>query len=251
VPVTTAFWLSAFLDFAPEDVVAGTAFWRGATGFSVSESRGDAGEFATLVPRDGDDYLRIQRLGAGPSRLHLDVHVLDPRAAADRAVSSGAREIADHGYVLLSSPGGMTFCFVSHPGAVRPQPATWPGGHLSGITQICLDLPAASYDVEAAFWTGLLGAEREHLVRRPEFTWLRQRPPSALDVLLQRLDREDGPVTAHLDLGTTDRDAETMRHQALGAEILAVDEFWTVLRDPVGTTYCLTDRDPRTRRLDG
>ena len=73
--------------------------------------------------------------------------------------------------------------------------------------------------------------------------------PRPLDVLLQRLDHEDGPTSAHLDLGTTDRDAETERHVALGASIVAEEEFWTVLADPAGLPYCITDRDPATGEL--
>ena len=55
--------------------------------------------------------------------------------------------------------------------------------------------------------------------------------------------------SAHLDLGTTDRVAETERHLALGARIVAEVEFWTVLADPAGLAYCITDRDPATGEL--
>ncbi len=243
--------MSAFLDLAPEVHDRGTAFWRDVTGFSVSSLRGDLGEFATLVPDTGDDYLRVQRLGAGPSRIHLDLSVDDPRAVADEAVALGAREVADGEYVVLRSPGGLTFCLVSHRGAVRPRPVAWPAGHTSMVYQVCLDLPAAGYDVESAFWARLVGATPELLVRRPEFSWLRLGRQLALDVLLQRLDRTDGEVSAHLDLGTTDRAAEVARHVALGAELLVVEEFWSVLRDPAGLSYCITDRDADTGRLTG
>ena len=90
----------------------------------------------------------------------------------------------------------------------------------------------------------------EVLPRRPEFAWVRMPGgPRPLDLLLQRLDREDGPTSAHLDLGTTDRVAETERHVALGARIVAEEEFWTVLADPAGLPYCITDRDPATGEL--
>lgn len=249
----TASWLGAFVDLAPEAFDGGAAFWSAVTGFVLSEPRGAHGEFATLLPPDGDDYLKVQRLGTGPSRIHLDVSVPDPRAAADAAVTRGAVEVADRGYVVLRSPGGLPFCFVSHGGSVRPTPVVWPAGHRSMVYQVCVDLPASAYDDEAAFWAAVLDAEPELLVSRPEFTWLR---PSAaisghwaLDVLLQRLDRADGPVAAHLDLGTTDRPAEVARHVALGAEEVTREEFWTVLRDPAGLAYCVTDRDPATGRL--
>ena len=66
-------------------------------------------------------------------------------------------------------------------------------------------------------------------------------------MLLQRLDRPTGPVGAHLDLGTTHRAAEVARHVALGASVATVEEFWTVLTDPTGAAYCVTDRDPATQ----
>ena len=247
-------WLSAFLDFEASAFERGVRFWRDVTGFAVSPARGGAGEFATLVPGDGDDYLRVQRLAQGPGRIHLDVHVPDPRAAADRAVGLGGAELAgavqdDHGYVVLRSPGGLTFCFVSHPGAVRPTPTVWPGGHHSLVYQVCLDLPRSSYDAEAAFWAEVLEATPDLLVRRPEFSWLRGSRQLALDVLLQRIGDEDGQVGAHLDLGTTDRDAEVARHVALGAVADDAEEFWTVLTDPTGRRYCVTTRDPATGRL--
>jgi hypothetical protein len=91
------FWLSAFLDFDAASFERGVRFWRDVTGFAVSPARGADGEFATLVPPDGDDYLRVQRLADGPGRIHLDVHVPDPRAAADRAIALGATEVADSG----------------------------------------------------------------------------------------------------------------------------------------------------------
>lgn len=90
------------------------------------------------------------------------------------------------------------------------------------------------------------------LPRRPEFAWMRiPGGPRPMDLLMQRLDRVDGSVTAHLDVGTSDREAEVHRHLALGAALVAEEEFWTVLSDPAGFPYCVTDRDPATGELTG
>ena len=70
-----------------------------------------------------------------------------------------------------------------------------------------------------------------------------------LRVLLQRRDEGDGPVTAHFDLATTDREAEVARHLALGAVVDGGGPRWTRLRDPAGMLYCVTDRDPVTGLL--
>lgn len=242
------FWISAFMDFAREDFDRGVAFWRDVTAYAVSPTRGDHDEFATLVPAVGDDHLRVQRLADGPSRIHLDVHVVDPRASADRAVRAGAVEVADRGHVVLRSPAGLTFCFVGHPGHDLPEPARWATGHHSMVYQVCLDVPSSRHDEERAFWAEVLDARLEGF-EEPEFSWLRPAEQLALDVLVQRLDEPEGPARAHLDLGTDDRAAEVARHEGLGAEVLRTHSFWTVLRDPVGLTYCVTDRDPATRRL--
>ncbi|WP_232680516.1 VOC family protein [Nocardioides sp. R-C-SC26] len=240
------FWISAFLDFSADTFEPGVAFWSAVSGYAVSPSRGDDGEFATLVPPDGDDYLRVQRLGEGATRLHVDIHVDHPRVAADAALALGATEPAganDHGhdYVVLTSPAGLTLCFVNHPGTRRPPVARWPAG-ASLIDQVCLDLPPSTFDVEASFWAGVTGWPLTP-ASMPEFTRLHGPPTFPLRFLLQRLG-DERPAGAHLDLAVSDRSAETARHLTLGADVVAVHERWTVLRDPAGSLYCLTDRSP-------
>lgn len=239
-------WITAFLDFAPDRYDEGVAFWSAATGHDVGPRRGEAGEFATLVPGDGDAYLRVQRLGEGPDRIHLDLHVTDVRAAADEAVALGAAEIADHGYVVLRSPGGFTFCFVDHPAATRPRPTTWPGAHSSLVDQVCLDIPATSYDRESLFWSELTGWEERGSTVSTDFHSLVRPAGHPIRLLLQRLHDPTGDVGAHLDWATTGRAAEIERHVALGARVRDAQSHWTVLEDPTGRVYCLTDRDPET-----
>ena len=66
-----------------------------------------------------------------------------------------------------------------------------------------------------------------------------------LRMLLQRLDDEE-PPGFHLDLSSDDRAAETARHEALGATVEnPSDRGFTVLVDPAGRRYCVTDRRPR------
>jgi len=131
-----------------------------------------------------------------------------------------------------------------------PEPASFQGVRRSRVYQVCLDIPAVLFDSETERWAGMTAGKVEVLGRRPEFAWLRiPGGPRPLDVLLQRLDRSDGPVSAHVDVGTPDRQAETQRHVALGATVLAQEEFWTVLADPAGLPYCITDRDPASGEL--
>lgn len=243
-------WITAFLDFAPERFEEGVRFWSAATEYDLSTRRGHTDELATLVPPDGDAFLRVQRLATGSDRIHLDLHVGAPRAAADRAVALGATEIADLGYVVLRSPGDFVFCFVAHPAANRPRPTTWPGGHRSFVDQVCLDIPAASYDRERAFWRDLTGWEERGSAVSRDFHPLVRPAGHPVRLLLQRLGEQTGEVRAHLDWATTDRGAETDRHVALGASVVATHRHWTVLADPNGRDYCVTDRDPATGLLD-
>lgn len=241
----TPFWISAFLDLAPEAYDGGAAFWSGVTGWEVSPVRGGAGEFATLQPPTGDDHLRVQRLVSGRSRVHLDLHVGDPRTAADRAVALGAREVADLGYVVLASPGGFPFCLVTHPASTPATATTWRGGHRSLVDQVCLDIPGELHDREVAFWQEVTGRELAPSPGHPEFQRLVRPDDQPMHLLLQRLEQPLGAVRAHLDLATTDRAAETVRHVALGAREVATHDEWTVLTDPAGSAYCITGRVPR------
>jgi len=124
----------------------------------------------------------------------------------------------------------------------------WPGGHASLVDQICLDIPADRYDEECVFWAELTGWE-QHTGSRPEFRYLDRPAQIPLRLLLQRLDEPAGQVRAHLDLAATERAAEIARHVELGSTVLARFDRWTAMRDPVGLTYCITDRDPATGLL--
>ena len=241
---TSPFWVSAFLDFAPGGFDRGVEFWQGVTGYPLSPRRGATGEFATLVPPDGDDYLRVQALTAGPARLHLDLHVENPVFAAEAAVELGAHVLVRHelGYVVLRSPGGLIFCFVRHRATRKPAAATWPDGNRSRVDQVCLDLPWGTYDAEVEFWRALTGWD--HTTGVPPFDRLQPPDEQPLRWLLQRLDDETGETRAHLDLCCDDRAAEEARHVALGATVERHYDGWTVLTDPVGRAYCITGRKP-------
>jgi hypothetical protein len=237
-----AVWLTAFLDLSPEDHERTLAFWSAVTGYEVSPARGEHGQFVTLLPPAGDAHLRVQRLGAGPSRIHLDVHVPDRAEAADRAADLGARvrERWDD-VAVMESPAGLVFCLVGEHERVPAPPARWPT-HSSLVDQVCLDVPPADYVAECGFWSALL----EQPLRpstHPEFHSLERPDDVAVRILLQRRD-DDTPASVHLDLACDDRTAETERHVALGAAVVRRREGWTVLRDPAGLAYCITDRDP-------
>jgi len=242
-------WVTAFLDLPASSFDPAVVFWQGVTGYGASAARGERREFATLEPARGDAFLRVQRVLDGPGGVHLDLHVGDPRAAADQAVSLGAAEVADRGYVVLRSPGGFVFCLVPAGESERPPATMWPDGNRSLVDQVCLDIPSGPYEEECAFWAALTGWEQRASTSSPEFRSLLRPAGQPLGFLLQRLGERSGTVRAHLDLATDDRVAEVLRHAELGAVVVAEHGHWTVLRDPAGAAYCVTDRDPDTGLL--
>ena len=100
-----------------------------------------------------------------------------------------------------------------------------------------------AHDAEVAFWTELTGWTRADS-EEPELSFLRRPAGIPLRVLFQRLDEPTGPVRAHADIACVDRAATLARHLAAGATVVRERQQWTVLADPVGRVYCLTDRSP-------
>ncbi len=240
--------MSAFWDFPADAFEAGTTFWLEVTDANLSEPRGVNNEFAALTPREGHSCLWVQRLQSGEGGNHLDLHADDVAAEAARAESLGAGVVRKgEGLIALRSPGGFPFCIVAYDGETAiPAPVTWPGGQRSIADQICIDIPAQVYGSERDFWVAFSG-RRPRPSDSPEFERLERPPGMPLEILLQRRDEAefDDPVSAHIDLATSDLEAETLRHSELGAVPIERFEHWQVLHDPTGLEYCITDRAPR------
>jgi Glyoxalase-like domain len=250
VGVVTFRWLTVFFDFPAPAFEPSVAFWREVTGSGLSAPRGGQGQFATLLPPSGDAYLRVQRVLDGDGGCHLDLHVdtaaqsLDELAA--RAAGLGAtvrHRDPDGGLVIAMSPGGFPFCLVRWDGeATVPGPLVNDGA--SRVDTLCLDVPPAGFEQEQAFWSALTGwAVRP--ARVAGYSYLEQPPGLPVHILLQRLDDTDPGqrVRGHVDFGCTDRQA-IARHEALGAQVIGAHQFWTILADPAGHSYCLVDREP-------
>ena len=249
-------WLTIFLDFPAQDFGTGVAFWREITGSGLSPYRGTDGEFATLLPSDGDPWLRVQRVRDGTGGCHLDLHLDGGDAAltdtAARAASLGARvEHRGEGLIILDSPGGFRFCLVCwEQERTVPGPVVLGDEAASRADQLCLDTGPAAFDRECSFWAGLTGWDLR-AGARPEFAYLERPHGMPARLLFQRRERAaDGDgVTGHVDFACADRRKLAARHVAAGARILAEFPFWVTLADPVGRPYCLTARDPHTGKL--
>lgn len=245
-------WLTAFIDTPRATAPVARAFWQHVTQSTLSGSRGPVGEFATLLPRNGDPYLRTQEVDGDRAGCHLDVHVDDVRMGLAHAVSCGAAVVEDVGaHVVMNSPGGFEFCLAIHRGEqVRPPPVRWPDGHQSLVDQLCLDVPGDLFDDEVRFWTALTGWPRRSGAL-PEFEFLERPASIPLRLIFQRLGTAEPsrPTGAHLDLASDNQRADVDEHLRLGATLVRRAEHWVTLRDTAGREYCITLRDPETGRL--
>jgi hypothetical protein len=250
-------WVTVFLDYPANSVERGTRFWQDATGYGLSPIRGEHGQFATLLPPDGDAYLRLQRLGDGVPRVHLDLNVdlttttLDDAGAAAAALGAVVLRQYDD-LVVLESPGGFVFCLVGWDGEhVPPSPVATGAAGVQRADQVCLDIPPGMEDAERAFWAALTGwTPRESSVSN-EFSSLERPAEIPVRMLFQRR-REAEPgdrVSAHVDFACDDREALVEQHRRAGAVELHRGPVWITLREPGGQVYCLTGRDPRTGKV--
>jgi hypothetical protein len=236
-------WLSIFVDVSASHLEGSAAFWTAVTGSRLGTPVGDHEEFVPLDPPDGDPCVWLQRTRDDTSGCHPDLYVEDVAATAHRATSLGAVVSSRHdGLVVLRSPGGLPFCLVRWRGQDR-RPG--PVGDSDGLVdQLCLDIPPRVYDDECRFWADLTGWELFDDEPRDEFRRLRRPLQVPHAFLLQRLDDDQPTASAHVDLSAGDRAGEIQRHVDLGAAVVEPTEHWTVMRDPVGLTYCITGRRP-------
>lgn len=99
------------IDVTPTDHDRELAFWQAVVGGrwpepTVPEYHG--------VDLPGEDFeLSVQRLGEGPSRVHLDVHTDDLEAEVERLEQVGARRVRRRGDLwVLQDPAGLLFCVI-------------------------------------------------------------------------------------------------------------------------------------------
>lgn len=234
----------AFIDVPRPRFDAAVAFWAKVSESTPSRPWGGDKEFTTLEPAEGDPYLALQAVGEGGGN-HLDLYVQDLPGESARIQDFGATLRTEEKHLhVLDSPGGLGLCLTDRPGREAAAPTvTAPGGATSRVDQMCIDIPQAAYDHEVAFWRALT---RWQFRGSDDSEFERLNPPDGqpVQLLLQRLDEPDGPVRAHLDLASSARDGVRDWHVSCGAEEIERFPGWTVMRDPAGTTYCITTRAP-------
>lgn len=241
-------WTTVFLDRPAEGFVATRDFWLAATSTTLSPTRGEHDEFATLLPATGDACLRVQRTIDGSAGSHIDLHVDDVRASAVAAAGLGAAVVDDRdSLVVMRTPGGLTFCVVAHRGErERPAPVGVAGARTL-VDQVSIDVAPDRFERECGFWADLTGWPLRPGVE-PEYAVLERAEGQPYRFLLQRRGPDDAglPTSCHLDLAGDDVEASVADHVALGAQVVAPFRWWTVMADPSGVEFCLTCRDPDT-----
>jgi predicted enzyme related to lactoylglutathione lyase len=107
------FLRTTVLDFAPEVHDQALAFW--ATALDVEPRPGTRfPEYHFLRHGAFHGVVLVQKLGDGPSRVHLDIETDDVAAEVTRLVGAGATVVEAFEYwTVLRDPAGVLFCVVA------------------------------------------------------------------------------------------------------------------------------------------
>ncbi|MEJ3651755.1 VOC family protein [Actinomycetes bacterium KLBMP 9759] len=243
-------WLHAVLDVPAAEWSSAARFWSDALGWPAGGPWRGHPELRSFEPPQGRAYVHLQQID-GPPRVHLDVESDDIEATVADARDLGAESVdVQDRWQTLRSPGGLAFCVVHSGAHDPPEPVTWPDGHRSRMVQVCVDSPVAAHEAEVAFWRALLPGRWAGSGGREFAGKWHDDVGSPVQLLFQRLDEADGPVRAHLDLGTDELTAEVRRLLSLGATDIGPGHGgWWALRDPAGLLFCATANPPEQTEL--
>jgi predicted enzyme related to lactoylglutathione lyase len=108
--------------------------------------------------------------------------------------------------------------------------------HRSRLCGVYIDVPRESYDASLAFYGGLVGRAAEIEADDPDYASFGESAPG-VELLVQSVG--DTTPRVHLDIETDDIEAEVARLVGLGATEVDRIRSWVVMRDPVGTVFCV------------
>ena len=235
-------WIQVFLDTPADAYEEAVAFWSAVTGWTPSERRGEEGQFLTLLPPAGAAYVKLQAVD-GPAGVHLDLDSADRPATVARARDLGATAAwRYHDVEVVRSPGGLVFCHTlldGEPTLVRDGSTV--------LDQVCLDVPAVHWESEVAFWSELTGRGRRSAASPSSSGWSRTGGCGSSS------SGSTSPTGRSARTPTSPRPIVRPTppvHVGLGAGVVSVNAFWTVLTR-TGRPGLLPDRPRpghRTRR---
>lgn len=108
--------------------------------------------------------------------------------------------------------------------------------HRSRFTAVLVDVPRADHDKAVQFWSAALGAQPDRFEELPEYVGMGT-PTPGLEFMVQATG-DYGP-RVHFDIESDDVEAEVERLTTLGAQEIGRHRTWVVMRDPVGTVFCV------------
>jgi predicted enzyme related to lactoylglutathione lyase len=203
--------------------------WRDAGWYTVRTGDGRQISFQPAPDHVAPQWPGQER----PQQFHLDIQVDGIEAAAERAITLGARRLAEgSSWITMADPAGHPFDLCQKDGL----------GAATELYAVTIDAPDAS--ALAAFYAALLGLEVTY--DGPEGA-LASGAESAL--MFQNVQGYAAPVWRdparpqqfHLDILVDDLDAAEARTVELGAVKLdAAAKSFRVFADPAGHPFCLT-----------
>jgi Glyoxalase-like domain len=108
--------------------------------------------------------------------------------------------------------------------------------HRSRLAGALIDVPRSDYPSTVAFWAAALDTEPVVEPEDPDYTSYGE-ATAGVELIVQAVG--DATPRLHLDIETDDVDAEVARLIGLGATELERIHTWVVMRDPVGTVFCV------------
>jgi heat shock protein HspQ len=104
------------------------------------------------------------------------------------------------------------------------------------LRTVVIDVPSDANDATREFWPTALRADTRRAKIHPEYHVL-ENSAAAGPVMVQ--DIGSTPARVHLDIESSDIDAEVARLVAAGAVEVERHADWVVLRDPAGLLFCV------------
>lgn len=104
------------------------------------------------------------------------------------------------------------------------------------LRTVVIDVPSEANDATRDFWTTALRSDTRRAKIHPEYHVL-ENSAAAGPVMVQ--DVGTTPARVHLDIESSDVDAEVRRLVAAGASEVERHSDWVVLRDPAGLPFCV------------
>jgi predicted enzyme related to lactoylglutathione lyase len=109
--------------------------------------------------------------------------------------------------------------------------------HKSGLVGFIIDCQTDDLDQAARFWAGALRLPISEAGLSPNPKYRKLAPgPGGMNIEVQKVDH---PSRVHLDIESTDIEAEAKRLESLGARRVSRVEGWIVMEAPTGHRFCV------------